>query len=59
VIQGWALKRLANMTCVRPLMVSLSAGADPSWVSPGISTWALSLNSSAAKCGAVPSPAEA
>ena len=30
VIQGLALKRLANMTCVRPLTVSLSAGVDPS-----------------------------
>ena len=47
------------MNCVCPPMVSLTAGAEPLYGTPSITTPALSLNSSAAKCGAVPLPAEA
>src|SRR5918992_1668546 len=58
-IQGCAVSKLENISWVRPATVSLSAADDPRYVTPVMSTPAASLNSSAAKCGAVPSPADA
>jgi hypothetical protein len=40
-------------------MVSLAAGAAPLYAMPNILVPVLSLNNSAAKCGAVPLPADA
>ena len=45
---GNAVKRLGNMNCVCPPIVSLTAGAEPLYGAPSITTPALSLNSSAA-----------
>ena len=58
-MKGRAVNRLGNISCVRPLAVSAMAGAAPSCLTPFITVPVPSCNSAAAKCGGVPSPAEA
>jgi hypothetical protein len=54
-----AVNRLGNISWVWPPMVSVIAGAEPLYGTCSSCGCRPSLNSSPAKCGAVPLPAEA